>query len=56
MTWAPEAGLLTGTAGIALALLAATTAVEPARDRILLVAIQKVRRLTGAVGMVAGPR
>jgi hypothetical protein len=34
-----EAGLLTGTAGIALALLAATTAVEPAWDRMLLVAI-----------------
>src|SRR5262249_53193737 len=29
ITWADETGLLTGSAGIALALLAATTAVEP---------------------------
>jgi hypothetical protein len=37
--WVAEPGLLTGAAGIALALLAATTAVEPAWDRLLLVAI-----------------
>src|SRR5262249_38984636 len=35
--WRAESGLLTGAAGIALALLAATTAVEPAWDRMLLV-------------------
>jgi hypothetical protein len=41
-TWVAEKGLLTGAAGIALALLAATTAVEPAWDRMLLVAIPTV--------------
>jgi lantibiotic modifying enzyme len=39
MTWVADAGLLTGAAGIALALLAATTAIEPAWDRVLLMAI-----------------
>jgi multidrug resistance efflux pump len=39
MTWVPEAGLLTGAAGIALAKLAATTSIEPAWDRLRLVAI-----------------
>jgi hypothetical protein len=39
MTWVAEAGLLTGAAGIGLALLAATTPIEPAWDRMLLVAI-----------------
>jgi hypothetical protein len=39
LTWVADPGLLTGAAGIALALLAATTAIEPAWDRILLVAI-----------------
>jgi len=34
--WRPDRGLLTGAAGIGLALLAATTAVEPAWDRALL--------------------
>jgi hypothetical protein len=38
-TWVADPGLLTGAAGIALALLAATTSVEPAWDRMLLVAI-----------------
>jgi lantibiotic modifying enzyme len=38
-TWVTESGLLTGTAGIALALLAATTPIEPSWDRMLLVAI-----------------
>jgi lantibiotic modifying enzyme len=37
--WVADPGLLTGSAGVALALLAATTAVEPAWDRMLLVAI-----------------
>jgi hypothetical protein len=39
LTWVADPSLLTGAAGIALALLAATTAVEPAWDRMLLVAI-----------------
>jgi hypothetical protein len=38
-TWVPDPGLLTGAVGIALALLAATTPVEPAWDRVLLVAV-----------------
>jgi len=37
--WAADPGLLTGAAGVALALLAATTSVEPAWDRMLLVSI-----------------
>jgi lantibiotic modifying enzyme len=37
--WVDEPGLLTGAAGIALALLAACTPVEPAWDRVLLVSI-----------------
>jgi lantibiotic modifying enzyme len=39
LTWKAEPSLLTGAAGIALALLAATTTIEPAWDRTLLVAI-----------------
>jgi hypothetical protein len=39
LSWRAEPGLLTGAAGIALALLAAMTAIEPAWDRVLLVAI-----------------
>jgi lantibiotic modifying enzyme len=35
--WEDDPGLLTGAAGIALALLAATTSIEPAWDRMLLV-------------------
>lgn len=35
--WLPDAGLLTGAAGVALTLLAAATPVEPAWDRFLLV-------------------
>jgi len=38
VTWIADPGLLTGVAGIALALLAATTNIEPAWDRMLLVA------------------
>jgi hypothetical protein len=37
--WLDEPGLLTGAAGIALALLAAATPIEPAWDRMLLVSI-----------------
>jgi hypothetical protein len=37
--WAADPGLLTGAAGIALALLAAVTPLEPAWDRVLLLAI-----------------
>jgi lantibiotic modifying enzyme len=39
VTWIADPGLLTGASGIALALLAATTDMEPAWDRMLLVAI-----------------
>jgi len=39
MRWKKDPGLLTGAAGIALALLAAITPVEPAWDRMLLVSI-----------------
>jgi lantibiotic biosynthesis protein len=39
MAWVDDPGLLTGAAGIALALLAATTPIEPAWDRMLLLAI-----------------
>jgi hypothetical protein len=39
VTWVADPGLLTGAAGIALALLAATTDVEPAWDRMLLVSV-----------------
>jgi hypothetical protein len=39
MTWITDPGLLTGATGVALALLAATTATEPNWDRMLLTAI-----------------
>jgi hypothetical protein len=39
VTWIADRGLLTGAAGIALALQAATTAVEPGWDRLLLVSV-----------------
>jgi hypothetical protein len=39
LTWLAEPGLLTGAAGIALALLAAASAVEPAWDRMLLASV-----------------
>ena len=42
--WVADPGLLTGAAGIALALLAATTPVEPAWDAMLLVAIPPARQ------------
>jgi hypothetical protein len=53
LTWVAEAGLLTGAAGIALALLAATTAIEPAWDRMLLAAVPP---LAGASGFPESPR
>jgi hypothetical protein len=37
--WSDDPGLLTGATGIALALLAATSPIEPAWDRMLLVSI-----------------
>ena len=40
--WVTDSGLLTGSVGIALALLAATTVIEPAWDRMLLTAIPPV--------------
>jgi hypothetical protein len=39
LSWAADPGLLTGAAGIALALLAATSAIEPAWDSMLLAAV-----------------
>jgi hypothetical protein len=39
LTWLAEPGLLTGAAGIALALLAAATPIEPAWDRMLLASV-----------------
>jgi hypothetical protein len=39
--WLDEPGLLTGAAGVALALLAAATPIEPAWDRMLLVSISQ---------------
>jgi lantibiotic modifying enzyme len=39
-TWVADPGLLTGAAGIALALLAATTSLEPCWDRMMLVDIR----------------
>jgi lantibiotic modifying enzyme len=55
-TWIADSGFLTGSAGIALALLAATTPVEPAWDSILLTAIppacasEKMSRFAGPKG------
>ncbi|HZF08572.1 MAG TPA: lanthionine synthetase C family protein [Thermoanaerobaculia bacterium] len=40
LAWMDDPGFLTGSAGIGLALLAATSAVEPGWDRVLLTAIQ----------------
>jgi lantibiotic modifying enzyme len=42
MTWVADPSLLTGAAGIALALVAATTSMEPDWDRMLLVAVPTV--------------
>jgi hypothetical protein len=44
-TWVAEPGLLTGAAGVALALLAAATPLEPSWDRIMLVGIPPHREL-----------
>jgi hypothetical protein len=55
MTWVADRGLLNGAAGIALALLATTTNIEPAWDRMLLVAVpptaaQSLERLSALLG------
>jgi hypothetical protein len=42
LAWLADPGLLTGAAGVALALLAAATPIEPAWDRVLLAAIPPV--------------
>jgi hypothetical protein len=42
LAWMPDAALLTGAGGVALALMAAATAVEPCWDRILLVSLPPV--------------
>ena len=59
-SWGAEPGLLTGAAGIALALLAATTPVEPAWDRILLTSIRPRiagdGRLQPEAGRDSGPQ
>ena len=39
LAWKEEPGFLTGSAGLGLTLLAATTPVEPEWDRILLVSV-----------------
>jgi lantibiotic modifying enzyme len=39
LRWTPDPGFLTGAAGVGLALLAATTPVEPAWDRVLLASV-----------------
>jgi hypothetical protein len=41
--WRPEPGLLTGAAGIGLALLAACSVIEPAWDRTLLLSVPRAR-------------
>ena len=60
-SWVAEPGILTGAAGIALALLAAATPIEPAWDRMLLV-LEKTSPSTAPVARAprsrtgAGPR
>jgi lantibiotic modifying enzyme len=44
-TWIADPGLLTGSVGIALALLAATTPIEPAWDNVLLTGIPPARAI-----------
>ena len=43
-SWRTEPGLLTGTAGLALALLAAATEIEPEWDRALLLSARNLAR------------
>lgn len=43
LDWVSDPSLLTGAAGIALALIAATTSVEPAWDRMLLLSLRSVQ-------------
>ncbi len=45
--WADETGLVIGAAGVALALLAATTSIEPAWDRMLLVSVPGMHGRSG---------
>jgi|HubBroStandDraft_3_1064219.scaffolds.fasta_scaffold00340_6 hypothetical protein len=45
LDWQPDAGFLTGSAGIGLALLAATQPTEPAWDRVLLASLPQRRDL-----------
>lgn len=52
LDWNEDAGFLTGSAGIALALLAAITDVEPAWDRVLLVSPLSTLRRPGIPGLV----
>jgi hypothetical protein len=47
-TWVTDPGLLTGAAGIALALLAAATPIEPVWDRVLLTAIRPWQEREGS--------
>jgi lantibiotic modifying enzyme len=56
--WEDDPGILTGAAGIALALLAATTTVEPEWDRMLLVSTlnSKPRRRSGKARRAVGGR
>jgi hypothetical protein len=43
-SWAAEAGILEGAAGVGLALLSAATEIEPAWDRMMLVSLPNRRR------------
>ena len=49
MDWVADPGFLNGAAGIALALLAATTTIEPAWDRIMLLSIPGQNNLAQAI-------
>jgi hypothetical protein len=51
--WLSEPGLLTGAAGVGLALLAAVGKVEPRWDRVLLVSVPTI---AGGIGPAAGSR
>ena len=51
--WSADPGLLTGAAGIGLALLAAATPIEPKWDRLLLLDLRPVSRLGGGSDLSA---
>jgi hypothetical protein len=53
-TWIADPGFLTGSVGIALALLAATTPIEPAWDNVLLTDIPPARASEKMSGL-SGP-